>query len=153
MTLTNDTVDAWLASIGKERPWLAEQIGISLGTLYNQFSHGFTKRTLKELARLMNPLGNKASGLELTFTHDEFMEITEAMRLSGYTRHSEFYHDAIVERAAATVANEKKPTIVQMPQQAPAMVAEDSQRSEAPAQASVNYKDALPRARRGNKQA
>lgn len=115
MKPTNDTVDDWLASIGKDRPWLAEQIGIRLGTLYNQFSHGFTKRTLKELARLMNPLGNKASGLELVFNHDEFMEIERAMKTAGYNRHAEFYHDAITDRARDINAHDKRVTISQFP--------------------------------------
>ena len=74
----------------------------------------------------------------------------EAMKLglAHYERINWDIQGAVLDASAA------KRNIVQMPQQqAPAMVAEDSQRSEAPAQASVNYKDALPRARRGNKQA
>lgn len=73
----------------------------------------------------------------------------EAMKLglAHYERINWDIQGAVLDASAA------KRNIVQMPQPAPAMVAEDSQRSEAPAQASVNYKDTLPRARRGNKQA
>lgn len=114
--------------MGKDRPWLAEQIGISLGTLYNQFSHGFTKRSKERLAELMTP---KKTGqeIELSFTDREFDTILEAMRLTGYTSRRDFYHDSITERAETIIADEAKTLtpIVTFPVQSSMRVAEDTQ--------------------------
>ncbi len=99
-----ESIKAWLAQTGHHRRWLAEQIGCTYLTLNQWFSKGFPEWAQKSINRLMNPLQNKASGLEFVFTHDEWMEITQAMKIGGYVKHSDFYHDAITEKAADLIA-------------------------------------------------
>lgn len=102
--MKKDEIRYWLISQKRDRAWLAAQIGVSKGTIDQWFSKGFPDWAQKSIARLMNPLQHKASGLELVFTHDEWMEITQAMKIIGHVRHSDFYHYAITEKAAEIIA-------------------------------------------------
>lgn len=146
---------AWLKQSGFDRHWLATQIGSTYGTVTQFFSKGFPDWAKLSIDRLMNPLGNKASGLELTFTHDEFMEITEAMRIAGYTRHSDFYHDAITERATDLIETAKKPNVIPLPEtpkMTTARVAEGTSGAPLPPQAPITYKPLTKRNKRGGKE-
>jgi len=99
----------WLKDSGHDRHWLAEQVGATYGTITQWFSKGFPEWAQLSIQRLMNPLGNKASGLELVFNHDEFMEINQAMGIAGYSRHTDFYHDSITQRASEIAKQESSP--------------------------------------------
>lgn len=125
--MSKDEIKAWLASIGKDRHWLAEQIGSTKGTIDQWFYKSFPDWAVKSIDRLANPLKDKASGLELTFTDAEFDMILEAMKLTGYTLRRDFYHDAITERAETIVGTEaqKKPSKVLPFQDLQDRVAED----------------------------
>lgn len=93
--MDNETIEAWLDSLGKDRHWLASEMGISKGTLDNGFSKGFTARAKKQIQDLMNP----PDAMELEFTDRQFDLITEAMKIGAYTARKDFYKDAIIDRA------------------------------------------------------
>jgi len=69
---------------------------------------GFPQSAKKKIAKLMQASITRSQGIELSFTDAEFDDILLAMKLTGYTRRREFYHDAIVEKAASVNAAEKR---------------------------------------------
>ena len=114
MEITKDTVQAWLDSIGKDRHWLAEQIGSTYLTINQYMSKGFPKWAKQQLDRLMNPPQAKA-GIELSFTDAEFDLILTAMGHAGYTSRPAFYHDAICQRAEQIISDEQHPNVHPFP--------------------------------------
>lgn len=108
----------WLSRMGKDRAWLAEQIGCTIGTLNQWFSKmGFPEWALKSIQRLMNPEKGTA-GLEVTFTSAEFERIERARELSGHSTRAEYYQTAITEYTDKILADEAKsqaPTVIQGP--------------------------------------
>lgn len=119
---TPDQIDEWLKTIGKDRPWLADKIGIRMGTLYNCFSKGFPSRTLKAIEQLMEAGKPENSGLEVSFSAKEFELIEQARKLSGHATRAEFYHDAIMEftdelmsKEAQQGEKESAPTVIKGP--------------------------------------
>lgn len=108
-----DQIDAWLEEIGHDRPWLASQLGVSLGTVYNWFSKGFSKQAIKGIENLMKPA---SPGLEVSFTAREFDLIERARAISGHATRSMFYHDIILEGTDRILHGEKKSRkVVQLP--------------------------------------
>lgn len=98
--MTTAEIDAWLSANEHDRPWLAQQLGMSLGSIYNSFSRGFSARTLKAIEKLMNPPGAEEGGLEVTFTAREFERIEEARKLLGIATRKLYYEEAITEYTA-----------------------------------------------------
>ena len=90
-------IDDWLNSIDRDRQWLANKLGISMGTLYNGFSKGFTKRSITRIKDLMN---------EVTFTAREFERIEQARKLLGIATRKLFYEEAIIGYTDQTLAAE-----------------------------------------------
>lgn len=106
-----EAITAWLKGIGKDRPWLARELGISEGSLDNSFSKGFSRRSLLAVKRLMNPASNSA-GLDVTFTVREFDRIIQAMEISGHQSLADFYHDTIIDGADQIIAQEKRQGVI-----------------------------------------
>lgn len=104
--MTPTEIDEWLASIERDRPWLAEKLGISMGTLYNGFSKGFTARSLKALEKLMHASASAAGEFEVTFTAREFERIEEARKLLGIATRKLYYEEAIAEYTDQILARE-----------------------------------------------
>lgn len=98
----------WLANLGKDRTWLAEQIGSVKGTVDQWFSKGFPEWAEKSIERLMNPPGTETAGLEVTFTARQFERIEEARALVGARSRKEFYEMAITELTDDILAREKQ---------------------------------------------
>lgn len=103
--MNSDQIDAWLEQIGQDRAWLATQLGVSLGTVYNWFSKGFSKQAIKGIENLMKPAN---PGLEVAFTAREFDLIEQARAISGHATRSMYYHDIILEGTDRILQNEKK---------------------------------------------
>lgn len=95
-----EEIRRWLASIGKDRKWLAEQCGVSKRTVDGWFSRDkdrkMPKLALEFIRRIMrdNALG------ELRMTFDEWDEIRNAMDQSGYNRFDEFAIDVLKTHVA-----------------------------------------------------
>lgn len=98
----------WLGSLGKDREWLAGEIGSAKGTVDQWFSKGFPEWAEKSIERLMNPPGNETAGLEVTFTARQFERIEQARQLVGLKR-KEFYEEAITELTDKILAEEQQP--------------------------------------------
>jgi hypothetical protein len=92
--MKQEQIDAWLEEIGRDRAWLANQLGVSLGTVYNWFSKGFSKQAIKGIENLMKPASD---GLEVTFSAREFDLIEKARAISGHATRAHYYHDVILE--------------------------------------------------------
>jgi len=114
---TPEQIDKWLESIGKDRQWLADKIGIRMGTLYNCFSKGFTARTMHAIELLMKSNSGNESGFDVTFSAKEFELIEQARKLSGHATRAEFYRDAIMEFTDELIEKEKQsaPTVIKGP--------------------------------------
>lgn len=104
--MTPAEIDAWLSANDHDRPWLAAQLGMSPGSIYNSFSKGFSARTLKAIEKLMNPLGVDNGGLEVTFTAREFERIEEARKLLGIATRKLYYEEAITEYTTQVLQRE-----------------------------------------------
>ena len=104
--MTPAEIDQWLSSIDRDRPWLAEKLGISMGTLYNGFSKGFTKRSLKGIEELVNEAANGVGDFEVTFTAREFERIEQARKLLGIATRKLYYEEAIAEYTDQILARE-----------------------------------------------
>jgi|GEM_PF-3521597 len=105
--MTPEDVDQWLLSIERDRSWLADKLGIKMGTLYNGFSKGFTPRTIKGIRDLMEEAANSSNGeFEVTFTAREFERIEEARKLLGIATRKLYYEEAITEYTSQILARE-----------------------------------------------
>jgi hypothetical protein len=106
--MTKHEIKDWLDKSGKDRAWLAQQVGCTIGTLNQWFSKlGFPEWALLSIERLANPQQDKTCGLEVTFTAREFDRIEEARKLSGQPTRAEYYTDAILEYTDHILATEK----------------------------------------------
>lgn len=95
--MTPEEIDQWLESANHDRPWLAAKLGISMGTLYNGFSKGFSPRSIKAIRALMVESESSSDALEVTFTAREFERIEEARKLLGIATRKLYYEEAIAE--------------------------------------------------------
>ena len=107
--MTPEEIQAWLDRIGKDRAWLASQIGAKLGTLYNWFSKGFPAWAIKSITLLANPPVDKSAGLEVVFTTREFDRILAGKAISGHETLAAFYEDAILDYTDRLIAQENDP--------------------------------------------
>lgn len=95
--MDKEEIKDWLAKIGKDRIWLADQIGCTPGTLNQWFSKlGFPEWAMKSIQRLMNPTGS-TTALEVSFTASEFERIEAARKLLGLPSRKDYYETAISE--------------------------------------------------------
>ena len=90
-------IDAWLKANQRDRAWLASELAVSTGTVYNWFSKGLPDWAIKAIERLANPTSDHSNGLEVTFTAREFDRIEAARKLSGQPTRTQYYTDAILE--------------------------------------------------------
>ena len=102
-----EEIDRWLISIGQDRAWLKDKLGISMGTLYNGFSKGFSPRSLKAIRSLKEAEAASPNGLQVIFTADEFERIEEARKLIGTPTRKLFYEQAITEFTDDILARER----------------------------------------------
>lgn len=96
--MDKDTLKGWLTTEGKDRHWLATQLGVSKGTVDQWFSRGFPEWAIKSIERITNPADAKPGGnLEVTFSAEEFERIEAARKLLGIPTRKLFYEEAIDE--------------------------------------------------------
>lgn len=96
--MDKEEIKDWLSKTGKDRTWLADQIGCTPGTLNQWFSKlGFPEWAIKSLQRLMNPTGGSSTALEVSFTASEFERIEAARKLLGLPSRKDYYETAISE--------------------------------------------------------
>lgn len=114
--MTPAKIDAWLTSMGKDRQWLADKLGIRMGTLYNGFSKGFSPRSIKAITDIMAAEASADSHFEVNFTAQEFEQIERARKLLGISTRKLYYEEAITSftdevlaREAAELAQGSKP--------------------------------------------
>lgn len=103
-----EEIDRWLISIAQDRAWLKDKLGISMGTLYNGFSKGFSPRSLKAIRSLKEAEAASPNGLQVIFTADEFERIEEARKLIGTPTRKLFYEQAITEFTDDILAREQR---------------------------------------------
>jgi hypothetical protein len=106
--MDKDKLKSWLATEGRDREWLANQIGSVKGTVDQWFSRGFPEWACKSIERLMHPIegGNDTTGFEVTFTAREFERIEEARKLLGIATRKLYYEEAIAEYTDQILARE-----------------------------------------------
>jgi len=104
--MTPEKIDAWLAANDRDRAWLATQLSMSLGSIYNGFSKGFSARTLNAIEQLMSPTNSDTAGLEVTFTAREFERIEDARNLLGIATRKLYYEESIIEYTTQILARE-----------------------------------------------
>jgi len=106
--MRKDKIKSWLADNQKDRAWLAEEIGVSKGTVDQWFSKGFPEWAVKAIERLgEQPLDD--AGLEVAFTAAEFELIEAARLLSAHPTRSAFYHTAIMQFTDEILEREADP--------------------------------------------
>jgi hypothetical protein len=94
--MTKDELKNWLANNQKDRAWLAQEIGVSKGTVDQWFSKGFPEWAIMAIKRMSEqPLDD--AGLDVAFTAAEFELIEAARLLSAHPTRSAFYHTAIMQ--------------------------------------------------------
>jgi hypothetical protein len=113
--LTKDEITFWLRQHNRNRRWLAEQCGVSEGTINNGFSAGFSDSILATIEKLMkldelaaNQPGDDAG--MITFTTTEFERIEKARAAVGSPDRPQFYREAIMQFVADTEASEGRMT-------------------------------------------
>ena len=104
-------IDAWLKANNRDRAWLASELAVSTGTVYNWFSKGLPDWAIKAIERLANPTNDNSSGLEVTFTAREFDRIEQARKLSGQPTRTQYYTDAILEYTDHLLQAEKSTSL------------------------------------------
>ena len=108
-----ETIKEWLKAHGKDRKWLSQKTGYSLGTVNNWLSAGkpMPEPAKKLIEILMHgaPIVTSDDPFHVTFTAAEFEEIEEARQLVNMTR-EEFYHEGVKE-LIAKVLDEQNPFV------------------------------------------
>lgn len=106
--MTKDQIKNWLTDNQRDRAWLAQEIGISKGTVDQWFSKGFPEWAVKAIERMGDqPLD--ACGLDVAFTAAEFELIEAARLLSAHPTRSAFYHTAIMQFTDEILEREADP--------------------------------------------
>ncbi len=105
--MDKEKLKGWLTTEGKDREWLAGQLGCSKGTIDQWFSRGFPEWAHKSIARLMTPAGTNTSGLEVSFSAQEFERIETARKLLGMDTRKLYYETAISEFTDGILAREQ----------------------------------------------
>jgi kynurenine formamidase len=106
--MTKDEIKNWLAEGKRGRAWLAQEIGVSKGTVDQWFSKGFPEWAVKAIERMgEQPLD--ACGLDVAFTAAEFELIEAARLLSAHPTRSAFYHTAIMQFTDEILEREADP--------------------------------------------
>jgi len=106
--MTKDELKNWLANNQKDRAWLAQEIGVSKGTVDQWFSKGFPEWAIMAIKRMREqPLDD--AGLDVAFTAAEFELIEAARILSAHPTRSAFYHTAIMQFTDEILEREADP--------------------------------------------
>lgn len=99
MNPTKDQIRSWLTQMGKDREWLAQQCGVSKGTVDQWFYRGFSDAAVAAISNLMK-LHSRTdaddTGL-IQFTTSEFEEIEKVRFRVGDPPRPQFYRDAILQ--------------------------------------------------------
>jgi hypothetical protein len=101
-----ERVSEWLDLIGKSREWLAEQIGVSVGTVNGWYSPGSKRPIPKPNIKLMEHLIQDNELGDPKFTFPETLVIQRAMKAADYISFPEFAHDAVIAKANAILQHE-----------------------------------------------
>ena len=106
-TLTNELAE-WLSQVGKDRNWLAGELGVSIGTVNGWFSEGSNRPIPKPTARLIENLMRSTQLGEPQFTFGESLLIQKAMQQADYLAFSDFAHDAVVNETTRILSGDLK---------------------------------------------
>lgn len=101
-----EKVSEWLDLIGKSREWLADQIGVSVGTVNGWYSPGSKRPIPKPNIKLMEHLIQDNELGDPKFTFPETLVIQRAMKAADYISFPEFAHDAVIAKANAVLQHE-----------------------------------------------
>lgn len=101
-----EKVSVWLDLIGKSREWLAEQIGVSVGTVNGWYSPSSKRPIPKPNIKLMEHLIQDNELGDPKFTFPETLVIQRAMKAADYISFPEFAHDAVIAKANAILQHE-----------------------------------------------
>lgn len=86
--LTPPHVKKWLKENGKNREWLAHELGISTGTLHNWLAAGLSDAAARNISRifeveLLRQAPARADS-SLSLSMAEWLEITAAAKIAGF---------------------------------------------------------------------
>ncbi len=102
--LTKNEIVTWLKDHRRDRQWLAKQCGVSVGTVNNWFSTGFSAAALAAIDKLMKLDEMAAAHADpsddtglILFSTAEFERLERARALVGNPPRRQFYRDAILQ--------------------------------------------------------
>lgn len=94
--MQKDTLKDWIALQPGGRAWLAEQLGVSLGSVNNYCAgRPIPRRVAVAVEKLMADALKKENDFRVPFTADEFM----LMQVGGYDDTTDFARAAISQKA------------------------------------------------------
>ncbi len=105
MSLSVETVKTWLTEIDRPRQWLADELGIHVGSLNNQISQGrFSSFVEKHIERIMRDYQRDQEDRErekletepkMRLTYAQWDKLEHARKLAGYEDRDEFFLAAL----------------------------------------------------------
>jgi hypothetical protein len=100
--LTIPVVREWLRETNRDRPWLAEVLGVSKRTVDNWFTSGdLPLFASQHIRRIMAQEGSPGN---LRFTLEQWDKIEAARRLAGYDDRTAFFTDALLHYTQSVVS-------------------------------------------------
>lgn len=111
MDITPDIVDRFLESFGKDRQWLADEIGCSRGTLNNWFSaRQFPLWAQKSISRLIaeHERGRSVDDSVPHFSLSEWQRIQAATNASGAASVQEFVKEVLLAASERILREEDR---------------------------------------------
>lgn len=97
MKTDNTSLKEWLDGLGKDRHWLAGELGISKRTLDNWFSAEFPLYAIKHIQRIDREISAPtcADDTQFQFSHKEWKELQRRAENAGYVDEMEYINDFI----------------------------------------------------------
>lgn len=111
MHITPDVVDRFVESLGKDRQWLADEVGCSRGTLNNWFSaKQFPLWAQKSISRLIaeHERGRAVDDSVPHFSLPEWQKIQAATNASGAASVQEFVKEALLAASERILQEESR---------------------------------------------
>jgi hypothetical protein len=113
MNVTPDGLKEWLNNQGKDRHWLADEIGVAKRTLDNWFSTEFPLYAVKAIERLDRELNSpQPADDSINLTISQWRELAKRARECGFDDEMEYVNallrESLTEPAAKTIKSEKK---------------------------------------------
>lgn len=138
-------VNEWLSRVGKSREWLADQMGVSLGTVNGWFApKGERPIPTPNVKLLQRMLAEDELG-EPRFSFFEADQIKRAMKLADYISYPEFAHDAVIAKTDAILALEANLSFLPESETSKAAETETRDHPMPPQNEGTNYRGKKPR--------